>query len=204
MKTFDSLGYEIVRNIISKETANLLDKQYEMLKNRVYYYENIDPSDTEKYNDDQITHAFTTYGALFFEPLLEIVLPKMEEITGKNLYPCYSYSRIYYNSAEMKRHIDRKSCEYSATLTISIDEKPWEIWFKDINNQETPLLLDVGDLCIYKGTILEHWRTPYEGNRQVQVFLHFVDQNGPYKEYKFDTRPILGLDLKDRDKERYK
>ena len=42
-----------------------------------------------------------------------------------------------------------------------------------------------------------------EGAWQTQVFLHYVDKNGPYGDFcKFDSRPALGLPhtTKDMDK----
>jgi hypothetical protein len=52
--------------------------------------------------------------------------------------------------------------------------------------------LEPGDAAIYKGIEVPHWREPFEGDRQVQVFLHYVRKDGPYQEFKFDKRPHLG------------
>jgi hypothetical protein len=52
--------------------------------------------------------------------------------------------------------------------------------------------MDVGDAIIYKGQEKVHWREPYkEGKWQAQVFLHYVDANGPNAEWKYDKRPKL-------------
>jgi hypothetical protein len=49
-----------------------------------------------------------------------------------------------------------------------------------------------GDCIIYRGCELEHWRDPFEvgeGSYQSQVFMHYIDINGPYyPEHKFDNR----------------
>ena len=121
------------------------------------------------------------------------MLPKIEFITGKTLYPCYSYGRIYYHGSELVRHIDRFSCEYSVTMTIDIDDTPWDIHFNNRDNQIETISLDIGDMCVYKGAELYHWRDTYKGNRQMQAFLHYVDANGDFSNYKYDTRPLLGL-----------
>jgi hypothetical protein len=44
----------------------------------------------------------------------------------------------------------------------------------------------------YRGIDLTHWREPYAGQSLVQVFLHYVDQDGPHKGEKFDRRAALG------------
>lgn len=118
----------------------------------------------------------------------------MEVVVNKELYPTYSYARFYYNQAEMLIHKDRPSCEYSATACISNDKEygPWEIWFEDLDGKHVDIYLEPGDILIYKGDILNHWRTPYQGQEQCQAFLHYVDKNGPYKNYKYDCRPCLG------------
>ena len=45
---------------------------------------------------------------------------------------------------------------------------------------------------MYRGCELNHWRPPYKGQWQVQVFFHFVDANGPYKDHAMDGRQSLG------------
>jgi hypothetical protein len=48
-------------------------------------------------------------------------------------------------------------------------------------------------MCVYSGCEFEHWREPYGGNQQIQCFLHYVNSNGAYKDYKFDKRPMMGI-----------
>lgn len=91
----------------------------------------------------------------------------------------------------MNKHTDRPSCEYSATICITVDKEPWDIWFETKNQGNVKLGLEPGDLIIYKGMELPHWRYVYENKEQIQVFLHYVDQNGKYSEYKYDKRPML-------------
>ena len=58
----------------------------------------------------------------------------------------------------------------------------------------TKVLLDIGDMLVYSGCELEHWREPFEGQICGQVFLHYNHRNGPFAEQnKFDRRPMLGL-----------
>jgi hypothetical protein len=112
----------------------------------------------------------------------------MEELTGLELYPTYTYGRIYWKGSTLAPHKDRPSCQYSATLCIDNDPKPWPIFMDG-----KKILLNAGDIAVYKGCEVEHWREPYEGNQQIQLFLHYVDANGIYKDFKFDKRPMLGI-----------
>jgi len=54
--------------------------------------------------------------------------------------------------------------------------------------------MDIGDAVMYRGCDIYHWRESYkEGKWQAQVFLHYVDQDGPHAEWKYDKRESLGL-----------
>ena len=46
---------------------------------------------------------------------------------------------------------------------------------------------------VYKGRELPHWRECFDSNYWIQVFLHYVDANGPLASYKLDGRDSLGL-----------
>ena len=191
--SFKTNLYEVVRNVISEDLLQHLDIQFELLKKIKYLTEGKDERNLYEYADSQIAKSFSYYSALPFEALSLELQPRMEEITGKKLYPTYTYARIYYNGAEMAEHTDRPSCEYSCTLNISNDPEPWEIWFEDLEKKRFPVTLHPGDLIVYKGDILNHWRLPYEGNRQTQAFLHYVDKFGNHRDYKWDHRVYLGL-----------
>jgi hypothetical protein len=52
----------------------------------------------------------------------------------------------------------------------------------------------VGDMIIYQGCELEHWREKFEGENCGQVFLHYNDASKETaEENKYDERPFLGL-----------
>ena len=54
--------------------------------------------------------------------------------------------------------------------------------------------LEIGDMLIYEGCKLEHWREPFEGDNCGQVFLHYNNVNGQFKNMNvFDGREKLGL-----------
>ena len=190
---FNRDGYELVDNVISKETANLLSIEFNMLRDNIFLNNNIDLSSTGFCNDPQVEKCFSWYGAYCFESLLLYVKPVVEKIVGKKLHPTYSYARIYYSDAEMKIHTDRHSCQYSATMTIEVDETgPWEIWMQNLKGEAKPVIIPVGSMLVYCGNILNHWRDKYKGNKQVQVFLHYVDADGQYADNIYDGRKMLG------------
>lgn len=193
MTLFKQHGFYIERNAISAESARILSAEFDIIRDYTYYVDKIDPANLTRYGDNQSSKSFSYYSPTCFESLMVSMLPKIEEITNKKLYPSYSYGRIYYNGAELPKHRDRRSCEYSVTMTIDMDNVPWDIHFIDRENTITEISLDVGDMCVYQGYELEHWRALYRGNRQLQAFLHYVEVTGKFSHYRYDTRPTLGL-----------
>lgn len=160
--------------------------------------------------DDQCPLSQAIHGAVVFDSLLEQLTPNFELASGKKLYPTYAYARLYEPGDELKIHTDRPSCEISATLTLGFEGDVWPIYVGDYtepdqgrkvitqNNEtkyvtnERKIIMDVGDAVLYRGMDKVHWREPYkEGKWQAQVFLHYVDANGPHAEWKFDKRPKL-------------
>ena len=192
--TFETKLYEVVKSAISKEMCIHLDLEFELMKKLSYLHAGKNEGqEPYAFADTQIAKSFAYYSALPFEALSLQLQPLIETVTGKQLYPTYTYARIYLNGAEMKEHTDRPSCEYSITLNISNDPEPWEIWFEDLDKNRFPINLEPGDLIVYKGDVLSHWRLPYDGKRQTQAFLHYVNKNGNYRDYKYDRRPYIGL-----------
>lgn len=48
-----------------------------------------------------------------------------------------------------------------------------------------------GDICVYKGCEVFHWRTPLQGDDKTyhhQLFLHYVNANGNYLQFAYDNR----------------
>lgn len=185
--------YEVVRGVLHPSLLQHLDVEFELIKITSYIGQGVSFDNNTAFGDNQVKDSFSHYSPFCFEALSLQLLSLFKEITNKNLEPAYSYARIYYNGAVMEEHIDRPSCDYSATICISNDPEPWDIWFEDLNKNRFPIVLEPGDLIVYKGDVLPHWRDTYTGKRQVQAFLHYVDSDGPNAEFRFDKRPYLGF-----------
>jgi hypothetical protein len=180
--------YKVARQVISPDTLDLLKNTLLLTKAVDYYQKGIDPENKTAFGDEQSPVGFPFYGHIICDSLAVSLLPLMEEQTGLELYPTYTYGRIYWTGSTLAPHKDRPSCQYSATLCIDNDPKPWPIFMEG-----KKILLNPGDIAIYQGCDVEHWREPYEGRQQIQLFLHYVDANGIYRDYKFDKRPMLGI-----------
>jgi hypothetical protein len=157
--------------------------------------------------NEQIPNTYSQYSNMAMETLLLKCLPKMEEVTGLKLYPAYTYARIYKKGDVLKRHKDRFSCEISTTMNLGGDD--WPIYLEpdpskggikegvgyvSENTKGVRVDLKPGDMLVYSGCELEHWRNKFKGKECVQVFLHYNDKKTPgSKENMFDKRPHLGL-----------
>jgi len=142
---------------------------------------------------DQSLGSLKKYGDPISESILLIKKTLLEEVVGEPLLPTYSCSRMYFNGTELIKHSDRPSCEVSVTLNIYAD-KDWKIFFcpKNSNKQPLSLITEPGEGLLYEGIKYDHWREKYEGQECMQVFLHYVRKNGPYKSFYKDGRPSIG------------
>jgi hypothetical protein len=143
--------------------------------------------------DALVPEAPAGYGDVVFDTLLEKILPIVENSVGSPVFPTYSYFRLYGKGDRLPRHRDRPACEFSLTLALGYDPAPvWPFWI-EAHGKPTAICLEAGAALLYRGTEVYHWRDDFEGNYAAQVFLHYVDQKGPYAEWKFDKRKALGL-----------
>lgn len=137
--------------------------------------------------------ALSSAGDVFMDGLLMDLLPRAEEICRLKLFPTYSYFRVYHRGDVLDKHTDRPSCEISLSLCLGFEgEKPWPLMVEGPAGTSS-VELAPGDGLVYRGIECPHWRDSMEGEHLAQVFLHYVDQNGPYAEWKYDKRPALSF-----------
>ena len=77
-----------------------------------------------------------------------------------------------------------------------VQQEHWHIegMLKSKSNQKFKFDLSPGDMLVYSGCELEHWRKPFIGEECVQVFLHYNNSTTPGSQQNmFDKRPHLGL-----------
>ena len=142
--------------------------------------------------DWQVPKTPRDYGDAAFDGLLEYLRPRVEDHCGLRLVPTYSYFRMYKRGDALKRHRDRPACEISVTLNIGQKRlAPWPIYAQGEGEPAYGADLKPGDALLYRGIKLFHWRDAYQEEARVQVFLHYVDRDGPHADQKFDGRPSL-------------
>lgn len=193
MSTINTLGFEVIKNLIQPETAKLLAYQFRMDRDVNYIKQNVSLEDRGHFADSQCENTYAKGHILIFEALQKMLQPKLEQILGRKLLPTYAFARIYYPGSELVPHRDRPACEYTATVCIDNDPTNWPICVKDVNGNSHCVAQENGDALVYRGCELEHWRDPFKGTEHVQCFLHYVDANGPHTNQIYDGRQALGL-----------
>jgi hypothetical protein len=198
--SFEKDKYEVVRKVISKELASFC-YAYFLNKRQVAKHMKdtkfISPFDETwgTWEDKQIPDTYSHYADLVMETLAIRVRPKMMAITKIILIPTYTYARIYKYGDVLHRHKDRPSCEISCTLNLGGDE--WPIYLdltEGDSKKEKKVILKGGDMLVYSGCDLEHWRNDFEGQDCGQVFLHYNNKKGKFsQDNAFDGRPMMGL-----------
>jgi hypothetical protein len=213
-KFYEKNKYVLIKNFISPEQANFIYNYAQIRKARAVtmatskwpdYREDIDGT----FRDKQVPGTYSCYADPMMETLLLQGLQGMREITGLNLAPTYSYWRLYKKGDVLKRHKDRPSCEVSTTLCLGYnnqnlkDKKKdwqkynWPMWVDKtggFGNKGVPIHMEPGDMIVYRGCEIEHWREPFLGQDHAQVFLHYNNIDGPYgTNCVYDGRHALGL-----------
>jgi hypothetical protein len=197
---FKKDNFTVVKKAIDPKIANFV-YNYFLMKRQVaqtmHQYKFVSPFETMLgvWNDAQAPNTYSNYGDIAMDTLLLLAQGIMEKHTGLKLIPTYSYARIYKKGDELIRHKDRFSCEISTTLNLGGDQ--WPIFIAPLGKENKggiKVNLNPGDMLIYRGNILEHWREPFTKDECCQVFLHYNNENTPnVKDNMFDGRKHLGL-----------
>jgi hypothetical protein len=212
---FEKNNYLKIGNFLNKDVTTLL---YEYSKTQVqamnfkfiYDKDTYDEDWDGNWSDIQALNRYCKYGDPIFDTLSNLSTTNISNLINKNLVCTYSYWRLYEHGDILKKHTDRPSCKYSATLCIGYDNSnvdknkypdyDWPMFVKDTQGNELPIHLKPGDLLIYRGDIIKHWRDKFLGINQTQVFLHYNEiddkdnNHGPK-----DGRPLYGIPSKYRN-----
>ena len=200
---FKKNKYIIIKKAIDKDLCEFI-YNYFLMKKQVYdtctKTRYISPYETflgeyERGPNAQIPDTYSHYSDTAMETLMLKCQPVMEKATGLKLYPAYTYARIYKKGDVLKRHKDRFSCEISTTMNLGGDA--WPIYLEPSGKEGmkgVKVDLKPGDMLVYRGCELEHWREKFKGKECVQVFLHYNNtKTSGTKDNMFDKRIHLGL-----------
>ena len=155
--------------------------------------------------ESQVNGSFARYNYPLYRPAHYTIKKIIQKILQFELLPTYFYERFYYLGQKLLRHTDRPACEISVSLQISTNrKKSWPIWFQLPDKSEKSVNMENGDMVIYKGCDIEHWRDPLQSkyNRikksinnlqkkvddtyHHQIFFHYVNSQGNFVHHAYD------------------
>jgi len=195
--------YVVLKNLIPKDIINMtLDnwKAHEHSESSGLYREENDI--TYKNPASSIGKSTAQYSAPWAIALHNWLHEELKKHIDLTLGITYAYSRKYERGAYLGSHLDRPSCEISATLCLeyqSDDGTPWPIWLRNDKNYITEeaetvrlesqalnqrerkkngckqLLLEPGDILLYQGPNIPHWRDYFLGEYSYHIFVHFYN-----------------------------
>ena len=157
-RQFDHQGYLILRNFCDvteyvenapRERGKISYRQDE------FHFDHVA-------EEPQVNGSLARYGHPKFKQLHTDIRLKIENIIGRKLFNTYYYDRFYFVGQELPNHLDRDACEISVSLHISSNPAKieWPFWIKDVQENHVSVVLNPGDMVIYKGCERPHWRHP--------------------------------------------
>jgi len=207
---FKENNYVVIKDFLSKEMCQVF---YEYIKTnartidyKITYDKNsYDESWDGQFGDGQINGSYCRYGDPLFDSLMVLLKKNLENNLNLELDHTYTYYRLYQNKNVLEEHTDRESCEISLTMCMGYDvsnvdktkyhDYAWPIWLENNKKEKLPVKLTPGDILIYRGYELKHWRDEFLGLNHAQVFMHYNDKNGKFN-ITADNRPMIGLPFK--------
>lgn len=140
--------------------------------------------------------SYNYYSDLLTETILKLSKNKFEEYTQSSLLPSYSYTRLYVKGNRLVKHKDRKEAQISATMCVDISDQeyPSTIYMSKTNEDTDgiPLILNPGDICLYDGSKMWHWRDRIKNDWMLQCFFHYFDADTE-NTVMYDGRSSLGM-----------
>lgn len=108
--------------------------------------------------------------------------PAVSAIMGEPMKPSFSYQVTYLEGAVLAPHKDREQCAATAVLQVAFDPPPdgttpWPLVFNSPGGREDAYLA-VGDLIVFRGSSVEHYRDPLtSGRSSTNLAFCFVPVN---------------------------
>lgn len=204
-KEFIKNRYVVLKNFIPEEIIRLTLDNWKTVENNENMFNScMEIEEDITYNTPE-SQKWKSHGCHTFPPAVGLhrwLKDKLNETLELVLVETYNYSRKYVRGAILHAHTDRPSCEISTTICLDYktdDNSPWKIWLNNEKNwitenhdqkalydkvQNVPrserkksisVSLEPGDVLLYQGPNVVHWRDTLVGDYSYHIFCHFVN-----------------------------
>ena len=198
-------GYVVLKNFVPKDMIQFTMDSWQTMELDHQSYPSFAGKEEDIIQDspkDTLFKSTGIYNSPFGVALHRWIWDELKHHIDLELNETYSYSRKYDRGAYLKAHADRPSCEISGTICLDYktdDNTPWSIWVDNSSDwinrpneifnetQAVPIRerktakridLEVGDLLLYQGPNVAHWREKLLGEHSYHIFVHFYNVNG--------------------------
>ncbi|HEY1658856.1 MAG TPA: hypothetical protein VGG14_10950 [Candidatus Sulfotelmatobacter sp.] len=164
------------------------EKNYAPLRNLIHpfnlaalrrYYRHLIRRGKIRLGDEQSSRRYVAHNepvARYFHHQISNVVGA---VVGEPVKPSYVYVASYLGGAELKKHIDRRQCEFTVTLCLDFSPEPengtsWPICLETVDGRVT-VYQALGDGLMYGGTRVPHYRNLLrDGYTSTSIFFHYV------------------------------
>jgi hypothetical protein len=149
------------------------------------YYRELIREGYVPFGDPQVPRRYYAHSEQVMRYFHAQLTSMYEAVLGTSIKPSYCYLGSYLPGAELKRHIDREQCEFTASMQIDFapsetERSGWKLYLEqNVAPRETfAVNLARGDTVIYRGRELAHYRDALpDGRSSTSFFLHYVHRN---------------------------
>ncbi|MGA2414384.1 MAG: hypothetical protein ABSF59_08040 [Candidatus Sulfotelmatobacter sp.] len=174
--------------VLQRSSALFRDQEYALLRNLIHpfhiavlrrYYRHAIRRGIIPLGDHQSSRRYVAHNepvARFFH---HQIASTVAAVVGEAVKPSYVYLASYLSGAELKKHTDRKQCEFSVTLCLDFSPEPtlatsWPIRLETAEGRVT-VFQALGDGLVYRGTTVPHYRDALPaGHTSTSIFFHYV------------------------------
>lgn len=145
--------------------------------NTIDYYMRHPTVASKLVHDNQTSERVGLHNLALFATIHPQLTSLIQQVIHEPIKASYCYAVTYNKGATLPRHTDRPQCEWNASIVFSINSiRPWPIYL-DVNGKEVKVEAQIGEIVVYRGTKIPHWREELQANYATVSFFHFVRQS---------------------------
>jgi len=204
--------YVVLRDFIPKDIINMTLDTWKTAEHREHVHGAIFKRETNDITFNSPKNSIGKSHGAYCSPwgvaLNRYLCDKLRGVLDIDVRETYSYTRKYDRGAYLSSHRDRPACEISTTVCLDYqtdDGKPWVIWVDNSKNwvdhdvtktmqeqtqgipnrqrKSIPISLEVGDVLVYQGPNVAHWRDYLIGDYSYHIFCHFFNAEGMFSRH---------------------